>query len=413
MTERVWRLRAMSVADLLDETIRLYRHNFLTFVGIAAILQAPMTLLSTFLSAYFAQRYLAELQTSVEGYGALPSDDFMVGYLVYLGLIVLVGLFNLLVINNLITAALARAIANRYLDESVSIGGAYRAILRRFLPLLGALLLLVLINIGLGLMVLIPCVGALAWIPLFVWINVRLIFVTQAVVLEDCSPRQALSRSWDLVQGYGWRTLGVYLLIWLFSLLIVSLPSYIITFGLQAIEIPLVAQTVISGVLSVVLTVLYMPIRLTGMTLLYYDLRIRKEGLDLELQAVALGEGAGEPLGERTARDFLLAGRPSQPSAPTSRPPWPSRPATTTTGATWRRPSRPTGPPSPNSPTTPRCTMTWAWPNTTRATWAARWMPSGGRPTWSPITPRPTTTWPWPTATATTCPPPARRCAPT
>ena len=315
MTERVWRLRAMSVADLLDETIRLYRHNFLTFVGIVAVLQAPMSLLSTFLSAYYAQRYLTVLQESVESYGALPSDEFMVGYIAYLVVILLVGAFNWLVVNNLVTAALARAIANRYLDEPVSIGGAYRSILRRFGSLFGALLLLVLIDILLVVVVavtmLIPCLGiflALLVFALVLMINIRLTFVIQAVVLEDCSPRQALSRSWDLVQGYGWRTLGVYLLIWLFSLLIVSGPSYALTFGLQALEVSLVVQTAVSGVLTVALTVFYMPIRLTGLTLLYYDLRIRKEGLDLELQAATLGEGTGEPPLALTPRDFLAAG---------------------------------------------------------------------------------------------------------
>ena len=32
MSERWWQLRAISVAELLDETIRLYRHRILTFL---------------------------------------------------------------------------------------------------------------------------------------------------------------------------------------------------------------------------------------------------------------------------------------------------------------------------------------------------------------------------------------------
>jgi hypothetical protein len=60
MSERVWLLRAMSVADILDETIRLCRHNVLTFLGIVGILQAPMSILSTLLTAQFSRRYLLD-----------------------------------------------------------------------------------------------------------------------------------------------------------------------------------------------------------------------------------------------------------------------------------------------------------------------------------------------------------------
>lgn len=92
MTERVWQLRAMSVAELLDETVRLYRHNFLTFVGIVALLQVPMSILTAALTAYPGQSR---------------------------GVTVLPVILDYLVINNLVTAALAWAISNRYLGEPV------------------------------------------------------------------------------------------------------------------------------------------------------------------------------------------------------------------------------------------------------------------------------------------------------
>jgi tetratricopeptide (TPR) repeat protein len=306
MTERTWQLRAMRVAELLDETIRLYRHNFLTFVGITALLQVPMSILSTVLTAYSSQFYMTALEASLEAPGMAPSDAFLTSYLLYAGFSVLLSVLNYLVVYNLVTAALARAISNRYLGKPVSIGGAYRSILGRFWSLLGAVLLLVLINAALFVLpvllsVAAACVGAIALLgvlPLLVWIDIRLAFITQAVVLDGRPARGALSRSWDLVKGHGWRTLGVVLLLTLFSLLIVSGPSYVVTFGMQVLGAPLPVQTVVSGVLSTVLATLYTPIRLTGMTLLYYDLRIRKEGLDLELQAVALGEGMTLPLAD-------------------------------------------------------------------------------------------------------------------
>jgi len=301
MSERVWLLRAMSVADILDETIRLYRHNFLTFVGIVGILQAPMSILSTLLTAQFSGQYLAPERTEFIGPGGLPSEDWYTWYFIYVGAILVVAALNFLIVNNLVTAALSKAISNRYLGDPVTIGSAYRAVLGHFWSLLGALVLLVLINLGVFvipalLSALIPCLGLailLGAVVLLAVINVRLAFITQSIVLENSNARQSLSRSWNLVKGYAWRTFGVFLLLWIFSLLIVSGPSYAVSFGLLALDVPPVVYAVVSGILSTVLAIIYTPIRLTGMTLLYYDLRIRKEGLDLELQAAAL-EGSAD-----------------------------------------------------------------------------------------------------------------------
>lgn len=181
------------------------------------------------------------------------------------------------------------------------IGGAYRAVLSRFWSLLGALMLLTLINTGLimvpvVLAMLVPCLGIAVLVAATAaafWIDIRLLFITQAVVLEGRSARDGLSRSWDLVAGYGWRVLGVFLLLLLFSLMIVSGPEYAVTFGLRALDAPPGVQTIVSGVVSAVLSVLYLPIRLASTTLLYYDLRIRKEGLDLEMQAEVLRAETG------------------------------------------------------------------------------------------------------------------------
>ena len=47
----------------------------------------------------------------------------------------------------------------------------------------------------------------------------------------------------------------------------------------------LAAQTVLNQVVAAVVTILLEPISAIARTLLYYDLRVRKEGFDLELMA--------------------------------------------------------------------------------------------------------------------------------
>jgi len=52
------RLRPMSIGDMLDAAFRLYRQHFLTFIGVVALLQAPMAMLQ-----FLAQLpYMRELQ---------------------------------------------------------------------------------------------------------------------------------------------------------------------------------------------------------------------------------------------------------------------------------------------------------------------------------------------------------------
>src|SRR5205807_2024058 len=60
-------------------------------------------------------------------------------------------------------------------------------------------------------------------------------------------------------------------------------PSAIVTF-IVTIFLPrdFVTQQLISGVVTVFTTLIFIPIQLTAVTLYYFDLRVRKEGYDIE-----------------------------------------------------------------------------------------------------------------------------------
>ncbi|MCP4424404.1 MAG: hypothetical protein GY803_07935, partial [Chloroflexi bacterium] len=67
------KLRPLSIGELLDQVIRLYRRNFLTFIGIVALVQMPLTLLQWVMT-------LATFGSSLDRYGEFgtiptkPSD---------------------------------------------------------------------------------------------------------------------------------------------------------------------------------------------------------------------------------------------------------------------------------------------------------------------------------------------------
>ena len=291
-------LRPMRVAELLDATIRLYRKNFLTFVAIVAVIQVPLLVINGALSIPMAQA--TEEMASYDPYSfdpetfdpdAPPTFPFPSGfgrYFLWWSIQILVTATLGLVGSSLMTGALAWAVSERHLERPVTVGNAYRAVLRRWKPLLGAALLTLGLYILLYIFVFVPCIGQIVGIPALAFTYVCLRFVPQAVMLEEQRAADALRRSWYLTKPYFWRVLGIVALLWLFSMLITAGPSYIVSFGSAALPVSYVVRTLIITAVSAVLGLLYIPIRLAGETLVYYDLRVRAEGLDLEMELDAL-----------------------------------------------------------------------------------------------------------------------------
>ena len=112
-----------------------------------------------------------------------------------------------------------------------------------------------------------------------------------------------MKRSKALVSG----NLGKVFLVLLVVLLITWIANWLFgriggLIGGQVAESNLSAALLINQVFSLVGQVLVMPISAGAMILLYYDLRIRKEGFDLEMLARSLGSeeaasdaGSGAP----------------------------------------------------------------------------------------------------------------------
>ena len=88
--------------------------------------------------------------------------------------------------------------------------------------------------------------------------------------------RGALSRSSALVKGNWWRVLGI--------VLVLGIMAGIISGILGIIRI---VGSAIGAILS-------MPITIVGATLLYYDLRLKKEGYNLGVMAGEIGTSPGE-----------------------------------------------------------------------------------------------------------------------
>ena len=288
-------LRPLSVGDIIDRMLRLLRADPVLFIGIAAIptlvsdvLQRAVGLTQTF----DVSQFTAALNTRP---GVTPTFQQLRPVDPGLATVVAVVSVVLAVIQ---AAALTYAIGQRYLGRPETIGDAYsngtRALPRLFLSflLVGVLAIFV---FGLVAAVIVVSASALAIVAVILglvafffvvpWAFLSLAFVTPAIVLEGLGPVAGIKRSFQLVDKARLRTLGL----WILMALIASLLGVIfsVIFLASFVTNPTVgavlqtAATVASGAISG-------PLLYGALTILYYDMRVRKEAFDLQLAAEAL-----------------------------------------------------------------------------------------------------------------------------
>lgn len=257
-----FQIGAMSVGDILDRGLKLLLARLPTFFVIMFIVQLPVLLV----------QIIAPVLSERNPYAA-----FLLGSLVALVLS--------LALTQIGTAAILHVISQEFIDRRVGIGDAFRVGLARFGSLLlGTLAYGLAVGVGLALCI-VPGLIFLSWFSLF----------SQVIVVEGRGAGDALSRSKDLSEGYRWRILGVLLLLGIVQNILIWGAILVLGRLFPAVEpvqtaigIQLkfnVANQVIQQILLFPIGALVATYISVCMTLLYFDLRIRKEGFDLELAA--------------------------------------------------------------------------------------------------------------------------------
>jgi hypothetical protein len=255
------RLRPLEIGDLLDETFRIYRRHFLLFAGISVILAIPSGALAAFVVALFSN-FLQSANTT-----AAPDFNSLVTLLV----VYAAGYLVNLLLSPFTYGAVIYAACESAQGRSVTIWGALRGVLRRYFAILGYLFLV-------GLMGLMFCL-----FPLWIWIWVGWVAVLPVMFVENASLGQAMGRSWRLVEGRWWRTFLILLLVGLLWLVVeIALAGFLsLANGLLAIVVSQYVALAISQGVSVIVSALAIPVFQIAIVLIYFDLRVRREALDL------------------------------------------------------------------------------------------------------------------------------------
>jgi hypothetical protein len=156
-----------------------------------------------------------------------------------------------------------------------------KAGLRRFLPLffmaiLLAILILLAFTLFIALTALVtPFLLVLTPIPIVVIVTVCFV-TTPACVVEERGPFGSMGRSAQLTSGHRWRIFGLELL--LVGLLLISS----IFIGLLDWELRAVAGPLLGATTGLLWNAVWVALYAVMVAVAYHDLRVAKEGIDIE-----------------------------------------------------------------------------------------------------------------------------------
>ncbi len=238
------------LGELVSETFRVYKTGFSTFFLIALIAQIPTLIFTLVVGDIFSlSRPLLVVMFFVQGLISLLSQG-----------------------------ATITAVAHQYLGREVSVGESYRRALYVALSLISSYIVFFIV---VGICAFLS--GFIIGIPLLFLVLVYLFCYVQAIVIENRrGPIEPLRRSYGLVKDSWWRVFGigiVYVIIFAVLYMAAGIPGFIIGIFNETASVIVIT---ISG--SLVL-----PVAFIGTTLVYLDLRIRKEGYTLEMLEAEVG----------------------------------------------------------------------------------------------------------------------------
>jgi len=245
-----YQLSPMSTGEILDGALTLLRRHFAVLLGIAVVCEGIPTAIDIFID-------LTGGASQNPGLGLLDRLLSLVGGV-------------------LVTGATVRVVSEAYLSETPQFGDAMRFAGRRFGTIFGANLMSGFLTVLATLALIIP------------GIVVACGYSVAAVVasLESGSSSEALRRSWDLTKGFRWKALGLW---------VVSIGMIIVVylgFGVLGGVVGgfLGGLDALLAVLAACVSLLIYPVISCVFTVFYYDLRVRKEGFDIEMLSRQLSE---------------------------------------------------------------------------------------------------------------------------
>jgi hypothetical protein len=301
-------LRPLGIGEILDVGIKITTRHYWTLVRVVLVVVVPIQVLASIVTLSApdgTNTFDFETGTVDEG------DEWT-----FIAAALTAALLTL-VAQTIATGVCFKAVADAYLGRVPSWRRSLGEVVRRLHSILWISFLTYLLA-GLAL---IPCILPGIWLY-FSWTVAVPAFLTEGV-----KGRRALGRSFRLVKGFWWRTFAIIVLGSILSGIIEAVVGGLlgaVSFTSDDETVTVLANLIASVLAGAVTT----PFIAAVTIVLYVDLRVRKEGFDLQLLAERIGLTAPPEGGYRPAPGPAPAPRPTGGAAP---PFWPPPPG-------WRPP---------------------------------------------------------------------------
>ncbi|MFE5185092.1 glycerophosphoryl diester phosphodiesterase membrane domain-containing protein [Streptomyces sp. NPDC056628] len=315
-------LRPLGVGEILDGAVSTMRTHWRTVLGIsltvAVVTEILVILVQGFLLDDRVRTDALNDPSATLGELTRAMGDSMLNS----GVILLISAIGTVIATALLTTVTSRAV----LGKPVGTGEAWRDARPQVPRLFGLLFVLLLMTGGVALAGVVPgivlaasgageagialgALGAIAASVVALWLWFRFSLASPALMLEKQGIRKALSRSAKLVKGSWWRVFGIQFLAMIIANVVAAIVVIPFTFLAGAVSGEGAASVldgttdfgwtflIVSGVGSVIGSMITLPITAGVTVLLYIDQRIRREALDLELARAAgvQAPGTGTP----------------------------------------------------------------------------------------------------------------------
>jgi hypothetical protein len=291
-------MRPLGVGEILDVAINICVRHAGTLLRLVLLIVLPVQALTTLVTLSLTDEVIEPTEGGEENTVTFGDDVWLgvAGFVVIAVLTLLASAFA--------TAACFRAISEAYLGRNPSWRDSLPFAARRFHSVLWVV---VLSAIGVGLGALLLLVGAIAF---YVFWSVAV----PVVLAEDRRGTKALARSWSLVRGRWWPAFGV--------LALGAILGGVLGYGVGVVldivvptEDGSVGDILVASFGEFVGAAVTTPLTAAFTVVLYFDLRVRKEGYDLQLLAEGLG-GAGESTTAAAPSATVIPAAPGAHAAP-------------------------------------------------------------------------------------------------
>jgi hypothetical protein len=255
--------RPRGVGEILTHALDIYRMHWRNLIALVAIIVVPLTFLQVILADQVSESVgvTRSVNGTLEVSGSLGA--FWLAALATAVLSILT--FTIL------TGAITRAAALTFVGHDMDIAESYRFGLARFWSIVLVGLLYALAVLG----------GLILFIIPGIFFAIRFSLSVHTLVIEGRRGTDALSRSWNLVKGFGWHVFG--------ALFVSAFLTGIVSSALTA---PFQSNVALRAIAQSVASVITMPYTALVGVLLYLDVRVRKERYDPSMLEADLARSA-------------------------------------------------------------------------------------------------------------------------